>query len=266
MREKSIYAAARAIGLCAQSVHERLARLGIARDGNGQPWTDQDTERLTREYRIFRDAGNLDALARAMGRTKPFICRQAGALGLTDQKRARPYLSKWKYMSDEAAGVLMARFKASSLGAGAFCRRFKYDVGGFSRLLSQRFPDEWEAVIEAKAPKQTMYRFGRQFEYRVRDALREFGYFVLRSPQSKSPTDLVAIRRGSVLLVQCKRGGALGVSEWNDLFDLAASVGAVPLLAEAGALRGRINYWRLLDRKDGSKKAQPRGAFLPEHA
>jgi Holliday junction resolvase len=127
------------------------------------------------------------------------------------------------------------------------------------------FADQWEPEVEARAPKQTMYRYGRAFEYRVRDALRKLGFFVLRSPQSRSPIDLVAIRRGAVLFVQCKRSGQLPPGEWNELLDLSVSVGAVPLMAEIAKTRGEILYWRLLERKDGTKRAQPRGAFLPEH-
>ena len=56
-------------------------------------------------------------------------------------------------------------------------------------------------------------------------------------------------------------------ADLNELFDLAISVGAIPLLAESPLVRGgAILYWRLLDRKDGSRRGQPRGAFRPESA
>ena len=47
--------------------------------------------------------------------------------------------------------------------------------------------------------------------------------------------------------------------EWNELLDLGLSVGAAPLLAEIGAVRGQILYWRLLDRKDGDQGAATAG-------
>lgn len=55
---------------------------------------NEDRQRLLREYRAHADNGTLDVLAAAMGRTKPFICRQAGTLGLTNQSRTRAYLSE----------------------------------------------------------------------------------------------------------------------------------------------------------------------------
>ena len=52
------------------------------------------------------------------------------------------------------------------------------------------------------------YRRGRSFEYRVRDRLEREGYIVFRtsksSGRSKGGVDLVAIRNGSVVLVECK--------------------------------------------------------------
>ncbi len=262
-RTGSVHKAAVEIGLDHSSIHERLVRLGLNRPMN--VLSDAERERLNREYLIFRDAGRLEDLAKQMGRPKTSLCRYARDLGLTRKDGPKPWAGKWKYMSEEAAGVLFDKFRRSSLGLERYCRRFGYDSLGFSRTLQRFFPAEYEAVIEAKAPRQTLYRLGRSFEYRVRDDLKGFGYFVLRSPRSKSPVDLVAIRQSAVLFVQCKRSGQFGVDEWNELYALAGSVGAVPLMAEMPVTQG-VTYWRLLDYKDGSKRTQPRGAYQPEHA
>jgi Holliday junction resolvase len=260
-RNGNVHKTALEVGLNHTSVHQRLVRLNVAR--NVPVFTEDERRRLEREYIVFRDAGKLDALATAMGRQKTSLCRLAKALGLTDPNHARGWRAKWKYMSEEAALAIWETFKDQRAGVRAFCVKKGYDDLGFSRTMRRFFPDEWEIEIEARMPRQTLYRFGRAFEYRVRNELREMGYFVLRSPQSRSPLDLVAIRQGAVLFIQCKRGGALGVTEWNVLLALARSVGAVPLLAECAARRGHILYWRLLEEKDGSKRAQPRGAFQP---
>jgi Holliday junction resolvase len=101
------------------------------------------------------------------------------------------------------------------------------------------------------------YSLGRAFEYRVRDSLKARGYFVLRSAGSKSVVDLVALHSGRTLLVQCKRDGELRVLEWNRLFDLARSCGAVPVLAAADVDR-TVALYRLTGRKEGLKgAAQP---------
>lgn len=262
-RLRSVHRVAKEVGLNHSSVHERLVRLGL---NTPQPvFTDEERERLKREYLIYRNAGKLRDLARLMGRTVPSLCRVAGTLGLTDRGYAKMWSGKWKYMTEDTARVLFERYRRQRETVRTFCRRAGFDELGFARTLRRFFPDEWEIEVEAHQPKQTLYRYGRQFEYRVRDQLREFGFFCLRSPRSLSPLDLVAIKPGAVLFVQCKRNGELGVNGWNALLDLSRSVGAIPLLAEVAPARGHILYWRLLEKKDGTKRAQPRGAFLPDN-
>jgi Holliday junction resolvase len=100
------------------------------------------------------------------------------------------------------------------------------------------------------------YHRGRDLEHRVRTELRKQGYEVLRTAGSKSKVDLVALKPGQILFVQCKRSGALPPAEWNGLWDLARMAGAVPVLAEQ-LTRGR-KYWRLMARKD-----QPGGKRQP---
>lgn len=104
-------------------------------------------------------------------------------------------------------------------------------------------------------PARSHYHRGRDLEHRVRKALREQGYEVLRTAGSKSKVDLVAIKPGQMLFVQCKRSGALPPAEWNALFDIAAAAGAMPVLAEQ-LVRGR-RYWRLTGRKDVPGRRQP---------
>lgn len=75
------------------------------------------------------------------------------------------------------------------------------------------------------------YRKGRQFEYRCRDYFSRLGYLVVRSPQSRSPFDLLMIGPGEVFLVQCKVNGSLSPAAWNELLDLAKKVRGVAVLA-----------------------------------
>jgi Holliday junction resolvase len=105
----------------------------------------------------------------------------------------------------------------------------------------------------------TGYRLGRDLEYRVKQLLELDGYWVMRAAASKGTADLAAIKPGQVLLVQCKRSGALPPAEWNELYDLAARLGAVPLMARRGA-RG-TQLLRLTARKDGTRRRQPMEPF-----
>ena len=72
---------------------------------------------------------------------------------------------------------------------------------------------------------------GRRFEYRVRDFFRKNGFVVIRAAQSK-PIDLVCLRRGEVIFVECKtEKSGLGRRRRQELLSLADAAGAVPLLS-----------------------------------
>lgn len=220
-------------------------------------FTKEENERLKRSYLEYKRRGKLAELAQEMQRTKQFICRKARSLGLTDRKRKAAWNAFWKYMPEDQTRPWMDKFKKSSLGLGRFCRKNKIAELGFYRTMKRCFPDEYEHVIESKTPISTKYRRGRQFEYRVRDDLQKKGFFVLRSPASRSPIDLAAIKRGLILLVQCKMGSELPRKEWNKLFELAEETGALPILAGRLGFR-ELQYFRLMDKKDDSRKRQPR--------
>lgn len=112
---------------------------------------------------------------------------------------------------------------------------------------------------------KAMYARGKQFEYRTRDDLQVNGYWVMLSPGSRSPVDVVAIKPGQVLFVQCKIAGTLLPGAWNELFDAAQAAGAVPVMAERPG-RGRIAYWELTARKDVPRARQPMAAFTIDQA
>ncbi len=73
-------------GMCGQSVHERLVRLGANRRKNVM--TEKELDFLKAHYVEYRNAKRLDELAHRLGRTKQFICRKARTLGLTDITRS----------------------------------------------------------------------------------------------------------------------------------------------------------------------------------
>lgn len=95
------------------------------------------------------------------------------------------------------------------------------------------------------------YALGRSFEYRVRKRLEDVGYFVVRSAGSKGAVDLVGLRACRVVLVQCKRDGALPSAEWNNLLKLADELLATPVLADMPSATGGVRFWELLGPKDG---------------
>lgn len=91
------------------------------------------------------------------------------------------------------------------------------------------------------------YRSGRDFEYEVRDHLEAEGYWVTRAAGSKTKVDLVAIKPGQVLLVQCKRNGRISPAERTEMLRLAALLPgtAIPVHAHRLTRPARVGYARL---------------------
>jgi len=79
----------------------------------------------------------------------------------------------------------------------------------------------------------------------VRAHLELDGYEVIRSAGSKTKIDLVALKPGDILLVQCKRDGRIGPLERGALVDTASWVGALPIVAWKKLGSTVIHYWRL---------------------
>lgn len=84
---RNVWAAAKQLGMCGQSVQERLARLGEAR--SNPMFSEADEARLRVDYTAYVNRGALADLAAAMGRTKQFLCRKARQLGLTNPRRGK---------------------------------------------------------------------------------------------------------------------------------------------------------------------------------
>ena len=94
----------------------------------------------------------------------------------------------------------------------------------------------------------TNYRNGRDFEWAVRDALIDDGYWVTRSAGSKTKVDLVAVKPGEVLFVQAKRDGKISPAERTALLELAAMLPGVaaPILAYRTGRPAHVVYALLL--------------------
>ncbi len=90
------------------------------------------------------------------------------------------------------------------------------------------------------------YANGRAFEYATRDRLAGDGYDVLRSAGSKGAhkVDVLAVKPGQVLFVQCKRSGKLPPAERVALLRLASHLPGIglPLLAYKPSARGGVAF------------------------
>lgn len=258
-RTKSVWKTGEELGVCGQSVHERLVKLGANNHVN--VFTDEDKKVLEECYIVYRDAGKLQDLADSMGRTKQFICRQAGKLGITDKNCKRPYIAVWKYAPESVLRPILEQYAKSRLTMSEYCKSHNYGELGFERAMQRNFPAEWETVVELKKSNAPMYKRGRDFEYAVKHNLEKNGFVCMRSPASKSPADLMAVRHGKTIFVQCKLHGALPPAEWNAFIDYAEKAGVSPIMAARKKTGTGIDYFLLTGKKDGSKRRQPMKAI-----
>lgn len=120
----------------------------------------------------------------------------------------------------------------------------------------------------------TQYARGRRFEYRVKQDLEKRGYYAVLSPGSHSVTDIIGIRYTGytdlltvhthrLLFVQCKFNGTLGPQDWNELMDVAAKHGGIPILSDTVGPRKPLRYWQLTERKLDRKHIQRKIEFTP---
>jgi len=137
-----------------------------------------------------------------------------------------------RFIDESKARILFNQWEKSRQPIDVFCKNLKTNHCRIRSAFKKYFPDEYEMHIEEKKKINVSYRKGRKFEYRVRNYLIDMGeYFVLRSPRSGGPADLVAVKMGSLLFVQCKLWGCITKKDKAELITLSNNVGAVPVLA-----------------------------------
>ena len=199
-------------------------------------------KRIRAEHRIALKHLGPKGYADLLGVTVPqlnTLIRQAGSTGVV----------RWSVLSDEVLRAAFDDFIKGREIATRFCSRHGYSASGFTATLRERWPEEWEQVTGEKRPEAgRLYKMGRDLERRTRLKLMAAGYFVVRSPASKSKVDLTAVRNGEVLLIQCKRNGVIPKDEWNELVDIAEMAGAKPIIVE-NPHAGRTNWWEITGKK-----------------
>jgi len=245
----SVWKVGEEIGMAGQSVHSRLQKLNVIEANH---FTKEDLKILKESYLTYRDIGALDDLAKKMNRSKHFICRKARGLGLTDQKHKKAYASTWKIMEEPVAKKILEKYKHSNLNRKDFCKRHGLGVSGFENTLKRFFPAEYEAIMELKH-SSPLYKKGRALEYKVRNVLKEHGYFAIRSAGSKIPVDVVGFKENELLFIQCKNCDVWHqVKDWNEFYLLCISVSAKPIVALKG-----YKFKEIVKEKDRSRREAP---------
>jgi Holliday junction resolvase len=167
-------------------------------------------------------------------------------LGLANKHRGGRYpllpknkgLGKIQLLTEDEARELFNKFKDAHFSLRKFGKLNGFHGDGLAKIFNKYFPDEYDLLQEEKSGRRDLnYKRGRSFEYATRNKFRARGWWVLRSPQSKSPVDLVAIKTGKVFFIQCKSGGVFPTKEREILVRLADSVGATPVLVDREGIK-----------------------------
>lgn len=135
-------------------------------------------------------------------------------------------------------------FRKSGLSFFAFSNEIGVSESQLRKRLMSVVPDDFRASTEASRLKWSeVYRRGRNFEYRVRRHLMSIGYICMVSPRSQGAADLLAVRQGEILLVQCKMGCRVRRSERLRLIEMSEHAHGRAIVA--GLLLGECVFWEV---------------------
>jgi len=208
-------------------------------------------------YKISKEIGFSDtALFRAIERKygRDEACR----LGKKSRIRGREKIRKvsFEHIDLENLREIFEKYRSSNLNIYEFTNKYKslirdklgfYGPQNLMKAFRHFFPEEYSLIKENKFGH--LYQRGRYWEYRVRDFFKNKGYFVWRSPASKGPADLIAIKKGEILLIQCKVSGSIKKEKREELKELAKSINAKALLVQRSGRKMVIrNVFEIKDR------------------
>lgn len=99
----SVWQVGKRFGMCGQSVHERLVKLGVSRKNQKINATDQAKIKNLYQNGFVCGDGKLNALCEELGRTKQLVCRYAKKMGLTNSARKldKTYAQQCSHRSKE---------------------------------------------------------------------------------------------------------------------------------------------------------------------
>lgn len=108
---------------------------------------------------------------------------------------------------------------------------------------------------------------GIYLERRVAEILGQRGYFTIRAAGSHGIADVVAIRPGHVVFVQCKTNGIVSGTEWNRLWEVTLALGAVPVIGQwhRGDARAGITFMEITGTHLARSKRWPCVQWVPEN-
>lgn len=158
-RHKSIYRVAAEVGLCPQSVHERLVRLGIRM---GNPLSDEEKKAIRDLYAsgFKRGEGRVEGLSERLGRSMGTIYQFAYANGLCDVHRGiteeLETAGKARFIESFAKQKREGTYKNSMSG--------KHHSEEGKALISQTSKARWAAMSVDQRAAQSMLAMKTRFK------------------------------------------------------------------------------------------------------
>ncbi len=147
-RTGSVWKAGKELGICGQSVHERLAAIGYKMPG--RKWTDDEKDELVRLIANQVTAGEA---ARRLGRTFAAVTCMLNEIGVTGYKAKQPKKLPRGAGYDKAS---MARhlkaIEDSGVPATRYCRSHGINIDNFVNAAQTHYPERWQQLCAARSP------------------------------------------------------------------------------------------------------------------
>lgn len=134
----SVWKAARLVGICGQSVHERLRAIGYPL--GGREWTEEELG----EVAALLGEVPMGEIARRLGRTYQAVALKVSRGGLTGRAAPRTKkLPRGAGLDKVSVGRYIRQIEAADCKVTTFARRQGLSVELLCRAIEQHFPEWW---------------------------------------------------------------------------------------------------------------------------
>lgn len=191
-RLKNIWSVGIEVGMCGQSVHERLKKIGV--ETYKKNFSIEEIQLLLSDYEKYAEAGKLHELSKLLKRSKSTICSKANELGLTNISRKRKNFETFEVRSErqkasikknghprgalgikhspETRAVLSAksiagnkRLKAEGRLPSKIKKQFETKMERYGTIAPPRHKASWKQGWRMIAGKNCYFRSSWEFNY-----------------------------------------------------------------------------------------------------
>jgi hypothetical protein len=144
-RTGSVWRAAKDLGMCGQTVWERLKRLDYRLPG--EAWTEEEAE----ELRLLAPNCTIGEIARRLGRPYGGVATKISELGIGVRYGNRTR-TKLQIGTGLTKAAMTAYFKDLAVWGGSilqFCRQRGLDIEQFVKAAQKHRPEEWKLYVQA---------------------------------------------------------------------------------------------------------------------